>query len=82
MPVSVSVTDVLVITDEPCGMRARTASRASSRSRATSTLKPCSSRATTVAWSVCSSGSVVKPAGAAVVLIGWSFLGEGASLEA
>src|SRR5204863_4425950 len=69
MPVSASVTEVLVITDEPWGMRASTASRTASRSSATSTLKPCSSRATTVACSACSSGSVVKWSGVTVVLI-------------
>ncbi|HEY1000933.1 MAG TPA: hypothetical protein VGD83_14940 [Streptosporangiaceae bacterium] len=60
MPACVSVIDVLVITDAPCGMRASTAWRAASRSSTTSTLNPCSSSATTVAASVCSSGSVVK----------------------
>jgi hypothetical protein len=82
MPVSASVTDVLVITDEPSGMRASTASRAASRSSTTSTLKPCSSRATTVACSSCSAGSVVKWSGVTVVLIGWSFLGGESTLGA
>src|SRR5215472_14105050 len=51
-------------------MRARTASRAASRSSTTSTPKPCSSSAVTVASSACSSGRVVKRSGMAVVLIG------------
>jgi hypothetical protein len=59
MPVSCNVTEVLVITEEPSGMRARTASRAASRPSTTSTLNPCSSSATTVAASACSSGSAV-----------------------
>jgi hypothetical protein len=63
------VTEVLVITDEPCGMRASTAWRAASRSLATSTLNPCSSRAVMVAASICSSGSVVNRSGAVVVLM-------------
>src|ERR1017187_1329966 len=42
--------------------------RAASRSPTTSTLNPCSSSATTVACSACSSGSVVKRSGVAVVL--------------
>ena len=63
-------------------MRASTASRAASRSSTTSTLNPCSSSATTVAASVCSSGSVVKRSGVTVVLIGWSSSVSGATLEA
>ena len=59
IPVSCSVIEVLVITEEPSGMRARTASRAASRLSTTSTLNPCSSSATTVAASVWSSGSAV-----------------------
>src|SRR5215471_20158639 len=70
MPVSAKVTEVLVITDEPSGMRASTALRAASRSPTTSTLNPCSSRATTVACSTCSSGSAVKLPGVCVVVIG------------
>jgi hypothetical protein len=68
IPVSASVTDVLVITDEPGGMRASTAARAASRSPAASTLNPCSSSATTVAASACPSGRVVKRSAMAVVL--------------
>jgi hypothetical protein len=68
IPAWSSVTEALVITDEPSGMRASTASRAASRSPTTSTLNPCSSSATTVACSAGSSGSVVKPSGMAVVL--------------
>src|ERR1700751_4019170 len=68
IPVSVSVTEVLVMTDAPAGMRASTASRAASRLSATSTLNPCSSSATTVAWSPCSPGSVVKRSDAEAVL--------------
>ena len=60
MPVSASVTDVLVITVEPCGMRASTAWRAAGRSSTTSTLNPCSSSATTVVASVFSSGRAVN----------------------
>jgi hypothetical protein len=59
MPVSCNVTDVLVITEAPSGMRARTIVRVASKSSTTSTLKPSSSRATTVAASVWSSGSAV-----------------------
>jgi hypothetical protein len=68
IPVSASVTEVLVITGEPSGMRASTAARAASRSPTTSTLNPCSSSATTVAASACLSGSVVKRSGMVVVL--------------
>jgi hypothetical protein len=68
IPVSAKVTEVLVITDEPSGMRASTAVRAASRSSTTSTLNPCSSSATTVAASACSSGSEMKRSGVAVVL--------------
>jgi hypothetical protein len=74
IPVSARVTEVLVITDEPSGMRASTAARAASRSSTTSALNPCSSSATTVACSVLSSGSVVNRPGTAVVLIYWSSL--------
>src|SRR6266571_3102614 len=69
IPVLASVTEVLVITEEPLGMRARPAARAASRPSTTSTLNPCSWSATTVAASVWSSGSVVKRSGAWVVLI-------------
>src|ERR1700733_693602 len=75
MPVSASVTEVLVITDAPCGMRSRTALRAASRSSTTSALNPSSSRAVTVAAIIGSSGSVVKRSGVVIVLIGWAFLG-------
>jgi hypothetical protein len=68
IPVWSSVTEALVITDEPSGMRASTAWRAASRSPTTSTLNPCSSSATTVVCSAGSSGSVVKRSGMAVVL--------------
>src|SRR4029077_335007 len=68
IPVSWSVTDVLVITEEPCGMRARTASRAASRLATTSTLNPCSSSATTVDAIVSSSGCVVKRSAVPVVV--------------
>src|SRR5580704_18498583 len=78
MPVSASVTEVLVITDAPCGMRSRTALRAASRSSTTSALNPCSSRAVTVAAIIGSSGSVVKRSGVVILLIGWSFLGGSA----
>jgi hypothetical protein len=74
IPVSASVTEVLVITDEPSGMRASTASRAESRSSTTSTLNPCSSSATTVACSTCSSGNVVNRSGTAGALMCWSSL--------
>src|ERR1700730_9165998 len=76
MPVSGTVTKGLVITVAPCGMRARTASRAASRSSTTSTLNPCSSRAVTADAITGSSGSVVNRSGVAVVLIGWAFLGD------
>jgi hypothetical protein len=69
MPVSWSVAEVWVITDEPSGMRASTASRAASSSSMTWTLNPCSSSATTVDSSVALSGSVVNRSGA-LVLIG------------
>jgi hypothetical protein len=59
MPVSWSVTEVFVITDDPSGMRASTAERAASRSSTISTLKPCSSSATAVSAIVLSSGRVV-----------------------
>src|SRR5580700_3243859 len=80
MPVSARVTEVLVITDDPSGMRARTAWRAASRSSTTSTLNPCSSRAVTADAITCSSGSVVNRSGVAIVLIGWSSLGDSATL--
>jgi len=69
IPVSWSVTEVLIITDDPPGMRARTASRAATKSSTTSTLKPCSSRATTVAASDSSSGSLVKRSDCSTVVI-------------
>jgi hypothetical protein len=71
IPVSASVIEALVITDEPSGMRARPAFRAASRSSTTSTLNPCSSSATTVTCTLFSSGSVVNRSGTAVVLICW-----------
>jgi hypothetical protein len=74
MPVWASVTEVLVITDAPSGMRASTARRAESRSSTTSTLNPCSSSATTVACSACSSGNVVNRSGTAGALISDSSL--------
>jgi hypothetical protein len=49
--------------------------------RSASTLRPCSSSATTAAFSACSSGSSVKRPGVVVVLIGWSFVGDGRTLE-
>src|SRR5580704_13059446 len=81
IPASCRVTEVLVITDDPCGMRARTAWRAASRSSTTSTLNPCSSRAVTADAITDSSGSVVNRSGVAIVLIGWSSLGDGATLR-
>src|SRR4249920_2694420 len=76
MPVSSSVTEVLVITEEPRGMRARTAARAPSRSSTTSTLNPCSSSATTVAVRVASSGSAVKRSDDWVVVMIWFSFGD------
>ena len=79
MPVCSSVTEVLVITDEPRGMRVSTVWRAVSRSSTTSTLNPCSSSAVTVAASVCSSGSAVKRLGVWVVVIAGPLLLWGAA---
>jgi hypothetical protein len=63
MPVSSSVTDVFVMTEEPCGMRASTACLAASGSSTTSTPNPCSSSAVTVAARVASSGRAVYLSG-------------------
>jgi len=69
IPVSLNVIEALVITDEPRGIRASTASRAASRSSTTSTLKPCSSSATTVACRTRSSGRAVNRSDAAVAVM-------------
>ena len=63
---------MLIITDEPSGMRSSTRSRAASRSSTTSTLNPRASRARTVSASVPSSGSAVNRSDVWIaVLMAW-----------
>src|SRR5262245_45022629 len=69
MPVSCRLAEVFVITDEPSGIRARTASRAASRPSTSVTPKPFASRAATVPARVWSSRSAVKALGGGSVVV-------------